>query len=202
MGLPASSRCSMPICICSCPSPPSATPAGGPEPCQAGDDRRLATIRQQHWPCEPNAAPMRRETAGVLTPFQRSIFCAIPTRRECHLCGRPQGLKILWAGKPVWVRFPPPVLDLGRFTRSRSPTLRRWAGRSSERRPSSQPERIFPAKCRGVHYALWQRRSSRSRTPLDQGRAKTSRAGVEYGVLGTPELRGRYQALAAWTRGR
>jgi hypothetical protein len=48
---------------------------------------RLATIWEQHWPCEPNAAAMRRETVRVIATFWRGIFCATPTRRQCHPCG-------------------------------------------------------------------------------------------------------------------
>jgi hypothetical protein len=47
-------------------------------------------------------------------PVCISGLSVTPTCRLCHVRGTPRGHKILWAGTPVWVRFPPPVLKLRR----------------------------------------------------------------------------------------
>jgi hypothetical protein len=54
----------------------------------------LATIWQQHWRCQPNAAPMALAKSGDVTACHKANLTVSPTCFQRHVDGRRTGLKI------------------------------------------------------------------------------------------------------------
>jgi hypothetical protein len=55
---------------------------------------KLATIWQQHWPCQPNAAAMETTVKVITSPCKIPDFSVKSMSTRCQQDGRRAGLKI------------------------------------------------------------------------------------------------------------
>jgi hypothetical protein len=79
----------------------------------------LATIWQQHWRCQPNAAPMALAKSGDVTACHKANLTVSPTCFQRHVDGRRAGLKIRSSQEGV-VQVQSSVLNLARSSRRRT----------------------------------------------------------------------------------
>ena len=79
------------------------------KPVRASIRTALATIWQQDWQYQPNAATMYVVHAGIVTGSKSTALSVATTCFQRHADGRSTGLKIRGV-TPVWVQVPPSVL--------------------------------------------------------------------------------------------